>query len=90
MKDGLYDAFQKGKQRKLLFKIKTRQSTDKVLQLLHMELFGLVYIIPIFRISYSLVIVDDYSRYWTYFLISKDDASQYIINHIKKMNTGTN
>lgn len=36
------------------------------------------------------MIVDDFLRFiWTYFLTSKNESSQFIINHIKKVNTGT-
>ncbi|KAK1369311.1 hypothetical protein POM88_035403 [Heracleum sosnowskyi] len=37
-----------------------------------------------FKEKYCLVIVDDFSKFtWTYFLHSKDEASEIIINHIK-------
>ena len=83
-KDGLCDACQKGKQRKASFKSKTESSIDEPLQLLHMDLFGPVNIMSISKKRYCLVIVDDFTRFsWTFFLHSKDEASQLIINHIK-------
>ena len=83
-KDGLCDACQKGKQRKASFKSKTESSIDKPLQLLHMDLFGPVNIMSISKKEYCLVIVDDFTRFsWTFFLHSKDEASLFIINHIK-------
>ena len=83
-KDGLCDACQKGKQRKASFKSKTESSIDEPLQLLHMDLFGPVNIMSISKKKYCLVIVDDFTRFsWTFFLHSKDKASQLIINHIK-------
>ena len=83
-KDGLCNACQKGKQRKTSFKSKTESSIDESLQLLHMDLFGPVNIIPISKKRYCLVIVDDFTRFsYTLFFHSKDEASQLIINHIK-------
>ena len=86
-KDGLCDACQAGKQRKSSFKTKSISSIDRPLQLLHMDLFGPVNIMSISKKKYCLVIVDDFSRFsWTYFLHSKDEASEIIINHIKIVN----
>ncbi|XP_063942640.1 uncharacterized protein LOC135150307 [Daucus carota subsp. sativus] len=83
-KDGLCDACQIGKQRKSSFKSKLKSSIDRPLQLLHMDLFGPVNIMSISKKKYCLVIVDDFTRFtWTYFLHSKDEASEIIINHIK-------
>ena len=83
-KDGLCDACQKEKQIKSSFKSKTKSSIDEPLQLLHMDLFGPVNIMSISKKMYCLVIVDDFTRFsWTFFLHSKDEASQLIINHIK-------
>ena len=66
------------------FKSKTESSIDEPLQLLHMDLFGPVNIMSISKKKYFLVIVDDFTRFsWTFFLHSKDEASQLIINHIK-------
>ena len=49
-----------------------------------MDLFGPVNIMSISKKKYCLVIVDDFTRFtWTYFLHSKDEASEIIINHIK-------
>ena len=49
-----------------------------------MDLFGPVNIMSISKKKYCLVIVDDFTRFsWTFFLHSKDEASQLIINHIK-------
>ena len=83
-KYGLCDAFHKGKQRKASFKSKTESSIDEPLQLLHMDLFGAVNIMSISKKKYYLVIVDNFTRFsWTFFLLSKDETSQFIINHIK-------
>ena len=56
------------------------------LQLIHMDLFGLVNVLSLSRKKYALVIVDDYSKYrWVLFLQSKDEAAQMIVDHIKKI-----
>ena len=89
-KDGLCDAYQKGKHRKASFKSKTKSSIDEPLQLLHMDLFGPVNIMSIGRKKYCLVIVDDFTRFsWTFFLHSKDETSQIIINNIKAVDNET-
>ena len=86
----LCDACQKGKQRKTSFKSNTESSIDEALQLLHMDLFGPVNIMSISKNKYFLVIVDDFTRFsLTFFLHSKDEASQLIINHIKAVDNGS-
>ena len=50
-------------------------STSRCLELLHMDLFGQSAIQSYGGNFYTLVIVDDYSRYtWTKFLKSKNEA----------------
>ena len=86
-RDGLCDACQKGKQKNASFKKKLESTIDEPLQLLHMDLFGPVNVLSISKKRYYLVIVDDFSKFtWTYFLGSKDEASEIIINHIRKFN----
>ncbi|KAL8125543.1 hypothetical protein AgCh_012997 [Apium graveolens] len=86
-KDGLCDACQNGKQKRASFSKKLESAIDEPLQLLHMDLFGPVNALSISRKRYCLVIVDDFSKFsWTYFLGSKDEASEIIINHIKQVN----
>ncbi|KAK1369383.1 hypothetical protein POM88_035475 [Heracleum sosnowskyi] len=86
-KDGLCDSCQKGKQKKISFRSKLDSSIDQPLQLLHMDLFGPVNVMSISKKRYYLVIVDDFSKFtWTYFLHSKDGASEIIINHMKAAN----
>ena len=88
-KDGLCGSYQKRKQRKSSFKRKSISLIDEPLKLLHMDLFGPVNIMSISKNKYALVIVDDFTRFsWTFFLHSKDEASQLIINHIKNVETG--
>ena len=63
----------KGQTNKNLFKDVI--STNKVLDVLHMDLFGPSRTASLARNLYALVIVDDFSRYtWTLFLASKNDA----------------
>jgi len=71
----LCDACVKGKQIRTSFKTKDVVSTNKALNVLHMDLFGLSRTASLVGNLYALVIVDDFSRYtWTLFLASKNDA----------------
>ncbi|KAJ9557013.1 hypothetical protein OSB04_011627 [Centaurea solstitialis] len=76
-KVSLCSACEKGKQTRDSFKSKQISSISSPLHLLHMDLFG-----P----KYTLVIVDEYSRYtWIFFLRSKSDALEEIIMFVRKM-----
>ncbi|KAJ9542059.1 LOW QUALITY PROTEIN: hypothetical protein OSB04_028565 [Centaurea solstitialis] len=76
----------KGKQTRASFKSKQISSISSPLQLLHMDLFGPVNVQSIAGKKYTLVIVDDYSRYtWVFFLRSKSNAPKEIILFIRKM-----
>ncbi|GKB76450.1 retrovirus-related pol polyprotein from transposon TNT 1-94, partial [Tanacetum coccineum] len=80
-KDHLCSACEKGKSKQAILKPKSVTSTNKRLQLLHMDLCGLMRMERINGMRYILVIFDDYSRYmWVYFLRSKDEASEMIKN----------
>ena len=65
----------KGKKIKVSFKPKNYVSTERPLELLHMDLFR-----PSRNMSpcgnlYALVVVDDFSRFtWTLFLATKNDT----------------
>jgi len=62
------EACQKGKQTKVSFKPKNVVSTERPLEMLHMDLFGPSRIMSLGGNLYALVIVDDFSRYtWTLF-----------------------
>jgi len=75
----LCDACVKGKQIRTSFKSKDLISTNKVLDVLHMDLFGPSRTASLAGNYYALVIVDDFSRYtWTLFLASKNDAYKAI------------
>jgi len=73
--DRLCDACVKGKQIRTSFKTKDVISTNNVLDVLHMDLFGPSRTASLAGNLYALVIVDDFSRYtWNLFLASKNDA----------------
>ncbi|GJT32587.1 retrovirus-related pol polyprotein from transposon TNT 1-94 [Tanacetum coccineum] len=70
-----YDACKIGKQAHASHKAKNIVSTTRCLELLHMDLFGPSAIRSYGGNRYTLVIVDDYSRYtWTRFLKDKTEA----------------
>ncbi|GJS23317.1 retrovirus-related pol polyprotein from transposon TNT 1-94 [Tanacetum coccineum] len=69
------DACKIGKQAHASHKAKNIVSTTRCLELLHMDLFGPSAIRSYEGNRYTLVIVDDYSRYtWTRFLKDKTEA----------------
>nr|GEW20835.1 retrovirus-related Pol polyprotein from transposon TNT 1-94 [Tanacetum cinerariifolium]GEW25581.1 retrovirus-related Pol polyprotein from transposon TNT 1-94 [Tanacetum cinerariifolium] len=69
------DACKMGKQAHASHKAKNVVSTTRCLELLHMDLFGPSAIRSYGGNHYTLVIVDDYSRYtWTRFLKDKTEA----------------
>ena len=73
-KEGICEAYEKGKSKKVSHRSKDMTSITKPLQLLHMELFGPVNVMSMSRKWYALVIVDNFSKYsWVLFLNSKDD-----------------
>ncbi|KAJ9561416.1 hypothetical protein OSB04_006576 [Centaurea solstitialis] len=85
-KVSLCSACEKGKQTRASFKSKQISSISSPLQLLHMDLFGPVNVQSIAGKKYTLVIVDEYSRYtWVFFLRSKSDAPKEIILFVRKM-----
>ncbi|GJS27344.1 putative ribonuclease H-like domain-containing protein [Tanacetum coccineum] len=76
-------ACQKGKQHKASCKTKIVSSICKPLQLLHMDLFGPVFVRSINRKSYSLVVTNDFSRFsWVFFLSTKDETPKILKNFI--------
>ncbi|GJV76680.1 retrovirus-related pol polyprotein from transposon TNT 1-94 [Tanacetum coccineum] len=71
----IYDACKMGKQAHASHKAKNVISTTRCLELLHMDLFGPSAVWSYRGNCYTLVIVDDYSRYtWTRFLKDKTEA----------------
>ncbi|KAJ9556290.1 hypothetical protein OSB04_010904 [Centaurea solstitialis] len=85
-KVSLCSACEKGKQTRATFKSKQISSISSPLQLLHMDLFGPVNVQSIAGKKYTLVIIDEYSRYtWVFFLRSKSEAPEEIILFVRKM-----
>jgi hypothetical protein len=68
-KDRVCSACQAGKKVGAHHPHKNIMTIDRPLELLHMDLFGLIAYISIGESKYCLVIVDDYSRFtWIFFL----------------------
>ena len=85
-KDKPCDACQKEKQSKSSFKLKNVVSTSKLLELIHMNLFGPTRVASLGRMHYAYILVNDYSRYtWVYFLAHKNDAFKAFENFAKRV-----
>ncbi|GJS96977.1 putative reverse transcriptase domain-containing protein [Tanacetum coccineum] len=85
-KDKNCSACEKGKHHTASFKTKTSFSINKSLHLLHMDLLGPVKPQTISHNKYTLVIVDEYSRYtWVFCLKKKSDAANCIMSFIRKI-----
>ncbi|GKE01353.1 retrovirus-related pol polyprotein from transposon TNT 1-94 [Tanacetum coccineum] len=75
---------EKGKHHRASFKTKQNFSIRKCLHLLHMKLFRPVSPMSINHEKYTLVIIDEYSRYtWVYFLRKKSQAPEMIMSFIR-------
>jgi GAG-pre-integrase domain len=61
--EGLCDTCMQGKHKISNFKIKKMVSTNSLLELLHLDLFGPINNLNISRKRFVFVIVDDYSRF---------------------------
>ncbi|KAK2388390.1 putative mitochondrial protein [Trifolium repens] len=73
--DKVCESCTRGKQVKSSFKPKKFISTNKTLEMLHIDLFGPVKTTSLGGKNYGFVIVDDFSRFtWVLFLKHKDDA----------------
>ncbi|GJY01152.1 retrovirus-related pol polyprotein from transposon TNT 1-94 [Tanacetum coccineum] len=80
------DACKIGKQAHASHKAKNVVSTTRCLELLHMDLFGPSAVRSYGGNRYTLVIVDDYSRYtWTRFLKDKTEAFDHFEIFSKKI-----
>ncbi|GJX26982.1 retrovirus-related pol polyprotein from transposon TNT 1-94 [Tanacetum coccineum] len=85
-KDKNCSACEKEKHHRASFKTKTSFSITKSLHLLHMDLFGPIKPQTTSHNKYTLVIVDEYSRYtWVFCLKKKSDAADCIMSFIRKM-----
>ncbi|GJX46382.1 retrovirus-related pol polyprotein from transposon TNT 1-94 [Tanacetum coccineum] len=84
VKDQLCSSCELGKAKRSTFKTKIVPSSKGRLNLLHMDLCGPMRIESINGKKYTLVIVDDYSRYtWTHFLRSKDETPEVLKDFLK-------
>jgi transposase InsO family protein len=64
---------------------KNIMTTDRLLELLHMDLFGPIAYISIGENKYCLVIVDDYSRFtWVFFLQEKSQAQETLKRFLRR------
>ena len=84
--EGLCESCQKGKSKRAIHRSIEMSSITEPLQLTHMDLPSPVNFISISRKQYTLIMVDDFSKYtWVLFIHSKDETPQLIINHINKI-----
>ncbi|GJT71549.1 retrovirus-related pol polyprotein from transposon TNT 1-94 [Tanacetum coccineum] len=89
IKDHLCSSYELRKTKRNSFYTKTTPSSKRRLELLHMDLCGLMRVEIINGKKYVLVIVDDYSRYtWTHFLRSKDETPGVLINFLTLFQRG--
>jgi transposase InsO family protein len=64
---------------------KNIMTTERPLELLHMDLFGLIAYISIGGSKYCLVIVDDYSRFtWVFFLQEKSQTQETLKRFLRR------
>jgi hypothetical protein len=78
-------ACQAGKQVGVHHPHKNIMTTDRLLELLHMDLFGLIAYINIGGSKYCLVIVDDYSCFtWVFFLQEKSQTQETLKGFLRR------
>jgi transposase InsO family protein len=84
-KDMVCSACQAGKQVGVHHPHKNIMTTDKPLELLHMDLFGPIAYISISGSKYCLVIVDDHSRFtWVFFLKDKSQTQETLKGFLRR------
>jgi hypothetical protein len=84
-KDRICSACQAGKQVGVHHPHKNIMMTDRPLELLHMDLFGLIAYISIGGSKYCLVIVDDYSHFtWVFFLQEKSHTQETLKGFLRR------
>jgi transposase InsO family protein len=60
-------------------------TTTRPLEMLHMDLFGLIAYISIGGNKYDLVIIDDYSRFtWVFFLQDKSETQEVLKKFLRR------
>nr|GFA25460.1 Gag-Pol polyprotein [Tanacetum cinerariifolium] len=89
VKDHLCSSCELGKSKQKSFHTRITPSSNRRLQLLHMDLCGPMRVASINGKRYVLVIVDDYFRYtWTHFLRSKDETPKVLIDLLRHVQRG--
>jgi hypothetical protein len=84
-KDRTCGACQAGKQVGAPHHAKNIMATTRLLELLHMDLFGTITYISIDGNKYGLVIIDDYSRLtWLFFLQDKGETQEMLKKFLKR------
>jgi transposase InsO family protein len=84
-KDRVCCACQAGKQVSSHHLHKNIITTDRPLELLHMDLFGPIAYISIGMSKYCLVILDDYSRFtWVFFLQEKSQTQETLKGFLRR------
>ncbi|GJQ91365.1 retrovirus-related pol polyprotein from transposon TNT 1-94 [Tanacetum coccineum] len=87
-KDHLCSACAMGKNKKKTHKPKSKDTNQEKLYLLHMDLCGPMRVVSVNRKKYILVIIDDHSRFtWVKYIMSKDEAPDFIIKFPKMIQT---
>ncbi|XP_075521538.1 uncharacterized protein LOC142554748 [Primulina tabacum] len=85
-KDRICNTCQLGKQIRSTFKSRGRNSSARCLELLHMDLFGPIPVTSLGGKKYTLIVIDDFSRFtWVTFLNSKDQAADHLIKLLKRL-----
>src|SRR4051812_10878900 len=85
-KDHLYGACEAGKMTKAKHPAKTIMTTTRLLELLHMDLFGPPKYSSFRGNAYGLVIVDYFSRYtWEHFLTFKSETQSVFKRFAKRV-----
>jgi hypothetical protein len=81
----IYSACQTGKPVGAHHPHKNIMTTDRPLELLHMDLFGPIAYISIVRSKYCIVIVDDYFRFtWVFFLQEKTQTQETLKRFLRQ------
>ncbi|KAJ9557446.1 hypothetical protein OSB04_012060 [Centaurea solstitialis] len=85
-KDTLCPACEKGKMRRSSHSPKMDTNSESPLDMIHMDLCGLMRVESLARMKYMLVLVDEFSRFtWLEFLRAKSNAADRIIVFIKRI-----
>nr|GEX82979.1 hypothetical protein [Tanacetum cinerariifolium] len=84
-------ACQKGKQHKASCKPKLVSYISQPLEMLHMDLFGLIFVKSLNNKMYCLVVTDDFSGFsWVFFLAFKDETNGILKSFITRIENQIN